>query len=71
MLRALADLSENALNNAGEKFGIPENDRYKDYKKILDRKDIDAVVVATPDFAHKQIVLDALAAGKMYWLKNL
>ena len=35
-----------------------------DYKKVLDDKNIQAVFIATPSHKHKQIVLDALAAGK-------
>jgi predicted dehydrogenase len=35
-----------------------------DYRKVLESKDIQAVFVATPSHLHKQIVLDALAAGK-------
>jgi predicted dehydrogenase len=36
----------------------------EDYKKILDNKAIEAVFIATPTPKHKQIVLDAIAAGK-------
>lgn len=35
-----------------------------DYRKLLDSKDIEAVIVATPSHLHKQIALDAIAAGK-------
>lgn len=36
----------------------------KDYREILDRKDIDAVVIATPDHWHALIALDTCSAGK-------
>jgi len=59
----------NALNNPkigkivdGKKVGKP--DAYKDYRKILDRKDIDIVSVVTTDPWHVKIAIEALIAGK-------
>ena len=37
---------------------------YRDYRKLLDQKGIDAVVVATPDHHHKDVLLAAMAAEK-------
>jgi predicted dehydrogenase len=36
----------------------------QDYREVLSRKDIDAVVIATPNYTHPEIVREAFAAGK-------
>ena len=42
----------------------PEARRYTDYRRLLEEKDIDGVIIATPLHLHAQMTLDALAAGK-------
>jgi predicted dehydrogenase len=48
--------------DAARALGVPET--CTDYRDVLRRADIDAVVVATPNFMHREIVLAAIAAGK-------
>jgi predicted dehydrogenase len=62
-LVAVCDLYSGRLQQAKKAFGstLFTTDNYKD---ILRRKDIDVVIIGTPDHWHKQISIDALNAGK-------
>jgi len=60
---ATCDLYDGRLIAAQESAG-KQLATSKDYRVILDRKDVDAVIVATPDHWHAKLVEDACAAGK-------
>jgi len=62
-LAGICDLYIGRLENAKEKFG-KELYTTTNYKDLLDRKDIDAVLICTTDVWHARITLDALAKGK-------
>ncbi len=59
---AICDNYPAFLKRAGA--AAPKATPYEDYRKILDDKEIQAVIVATPSHLHKEIVLAALQAGK-------
>lgn len=60
---AICDIDPEALKKGMEK--APDKPQgYKDYRELLGRKDIDAVLIATPLYTHFPITKDALLAGK-------
>lgn len=59
---AIADSVEERAKQVAEQNGIPHT--YGDYRQLLKRDDIDAVVVSTPTSTHYPIVTAALKAGK-------
>lgn len=62
-LVAACDLYEGRLSQAKEKWGN-EIFTTKNYKEILERDDIDAVIIGTPDHWHQKISIDAMNKGK-------
>jgi predicted dehydrogenase len=59
---ALCDVDETYLAAAAQKF--PGAKTYNDFRRLLDQKDIDAVVVATPDHTHAVATAAALQSGR-------
>ena len=66
-VKAICDTHAGHLANAQKLVvdaGQPNPEAYADWKRLLDRKDIDAVVSALPVFEHARNYLDTIAAGK-------
>src|SRR5688500_2904889 len=59
---AVCNRSRSRLDEVGDKYGIEA--RYENYEDLLADKTVDAVCIATPDFAHYEPVKAALEAGK-------
>jgi predicted dehydrogenase len=65
------EVNDQKLNS----FMTPARQTFKlematDYRRILDRKDVDAVLIGTPDFSHARIMADAVAAGKDVYVEK-
>ena len=60
---AVCDVQRQHAERARQEFG-GKADIYEDYRKLLERKDIEAVTIGTPDHWHTKIAIEALQAGK-------
>ncbi len=61
---AASDLYDGRHTLARERADQPDLPTTRRYQDLLDRSDIDCVIVAVPDHHHRQIVVDAVQAGK-------
>lgn len=61
---AVCDVYQKRLDEAKSIAGLTDRSAFQDYRKLLERKDIDAVIVATVDPWHCDVACDALEAGK-------
>jgi predicted dehydrogenase len=64
VVAAACDVFSKRRNFAKDKASLKESDLFVDYRKMLERKDIDAVLCATHDPMHAQISIDSMEAGK-------
>jgi len=64
---AVADVYARRLRMAKEKANC---DGYLDYRELLARKDIDAVIIATPDHWHARMAIEAMEHGKDVYLEK-
>lgn len=71
---ALCDVDQKHLDGAGgivaHRHGKPPALKTKHYRELLDRKEIDAVLIATPDHWHALQAVDACEAGKDIYLEK-
>ncbi|MCG8309114.1 MAG: Gfo/Idh/MocA family oxidoreductase [Cytophagales bacterium] len=83
-VKALCDVDKNVLEEragnveqllvekekAGLKVAIKKPELYGDYRKLLEDKEIDAVIIGTPDHWHTLIAIDAMDAGKHIYVEK-
>jgi len=64
---AVSDVYQRRLTRAK---GICQGEGYPDYRKLLERSDLDAVLIATPDHWHSKISIEAMDSGKDVYVEK-
>jgi predicted dehydrogenase len=67
---ALSDVRDDAIAETRKRLGKAELLITKHYPELLERKDIDAVLIASPDHWHVPMTVDACAAGKDVYVEK-
>lgn len=65
---AVCDIWGNSIDQAKSQW--PAAESYGDHRKLLEKKDVDVAVIATPDHWHAVIAIDALNAGKDVYVEK-
>ncbi|MCI0740895.1 MAG: Gfo/Idh/MocA family oxidoreductase [Gemmataceae bacterium] len=68
-MMALCDVYEPHLDQA-RKLADPKATAYRDYRRLLENKEIHAVLIASPDHWHVPMTVDAMAAGKDVYVEK-
>ncbi len=66
-IAAICDVYKTNLDKAKEQTGAAS---YEDYRDLIARKDVDAVVIATPDHWHARMTIDSVRAGKDVYVEK-
>jgi myo-inositol 2-dehydrogenase/D-chiro-inositol 1-dehydrogenase len=63
-LLALCDTKPDRLDKAASAAAKDNPTTYADWHQVIERKDVDAVFVATPPYLHSEMAIQAIKAGK-------
>jgi len=69
-IAAVCDVWEKARLTAREAAHLQPEQVYSDYRRMLDAKDLDAVIVATPDHTHAPISIDVMESGRDLYVQK-
>ncbi len=62
-ITAICDTTQSRLDEMGEKFNVPAERRYRDYKKMIANEQLDAVSICLPNYLHYPVASDCIKAN--------
>jgi predicted dehydrogenase len=66
----IADLSEHYLDRIKPRLANPQTPLHHDYRRLLDDREIQTIIIAAPDHWHAPMTIEALAAGKDVYVEK-
>jgi len=67
-IAAVSELNKQKLKHVSDKFNL--HNRFSNFHLMLEKEEIDAVVIATPTNTHKEIAIDCIKAGKNVFIEK-
>jgi predicted dehydrogenase len=67
---AACDVFQKRRLEAQQKGSLPDNAIFTDYRRVLENREIDVIVIATPDHWHGRIAVEAMEAGKHIYVEK-
>ncbi len=73
LMISVCDVDQNAINRRLEDYGELRANKpkvYGDYRELLEKSDVDAVIIGTPDHWHCKMMVDAVRSGKHVYVEK-
>ncbi len=67
---SICDLQADRLHSTADRYGVPQERRYSNYVRMLEKEDLDAAYVIMPPMGLVPIVLDCLRAGTHVFIEK-
>ena len=67
---AVCDVYDKRRLAAAKAAELPESKAYRDYRRLLEDRDVDAVLISTPEHWHARIAIDAMEQGKHVYIEK-
>jgi len=70
IIHALCDIDEERLNTAADRYEVPKERRFTDYRDLIALESVDAIDICTPNNLHVPMAMDSVRAGKPFCVEK-